>query len=212
MRRPSVSRPPQVFYPAFEEDEGVPDGAAVTAAVQALVDLVWGRLPEPAGAVIALDLEDVWLLHEPGGFTCGFDTNSVLLNVGDYAPTPQWEVSAIWRLAYGFAYAFLWSMVARMAGADPPRGATPAAREGAPGATWWRAMAFADGERNPYARMTVRMADALLVAWGFGEEMAADLDPADLREPYAAADPFLGPELGKVYWRLRQRLGHVGTP
>jgi hypothetical protein len=197
-----------VYYPAFEEGADVPDGAAVTAAVRALVDLVWGRLPEPARAVIALDLEDVWLLHEPGGLTCGVDTNSVLLNVAEYTPTPPWEVSAIWRLAY----AFLWSVVARMAGADPVSGTVPAAREGTPGATWWRAMAFAEVERHPYARMTVRLADALLVAWGFGEEMAADLDPADLREPYAAADPYLGPELGKVYWRLRPRLGHVGTP
>jgi hypothetical protein len=168
--------------------------------------MICGRLPTPAREILALDLQGVQLLSEPGGPICGFDANHVLINVGDYAPSVDWRLSATHALLHCFGYAFMWSVVARMAGGDPQRGSIADGRRGTPGYAWYQSFGDPTNGPNPYHAMTVRIADALALAWGFGEEMGARVDTADLCAPSSADDELIDSELAKVYWGLRRRL------
>jgi hypothetical protein len=128
--------------------------------------------------------------------------------VADYNNSPNWQSFMRVILAHEFAHSLIHFVAASVAGGNTKTDHLPAARKGKLGYEWF-ASCYAgllhDKDEEGH-RFNERLADALMLAWGFGEDWAAALDLGDIRNPYAGQSEYLEPEIGKMHHILQRRL------
>jgi hypothetical protein len=109
------------------------------------------------------------------------------------------------------ASACTWGMAAWLAGTKRGRLGLPAERQGTPATAWWEAIQpGSSAERIEVADCLARLAMALLLIWGYGEQWAegAPLDTVFDPSPDACTPSFEA-EIGKIYRVLERRIKEV---
>jgi hypothetical protein len=180
----------------------------VTRVVKQLVAEVWERIPWVARSLIACELQRISLVHNPEWSGGGHERGTIILNVADYEDSPYWRAATRVILAHEFAHSLSHFLAASVAGGNTKTDHMPARRKGQPGYEWFAccyAGLLQDKDDQGHC-FTERLADALMLAWGFGEDWAAALDLDDIRNPYACQSQYLEPEIGKMYHILQRRL------
>jgi hypothetical protein len=205
VKRPSAFQPPQVSWLDSEDRESCPNPWVTEVTVQQLVNAVWRRIPELAREVIALDLREVLLLGDCSEFRMVLEENQVLLLLDGRAPSPQWELSVMWLLAEGFGRALVWSMVARMASGNTVFKPLPEEALTTPVARWYQSFHWWPEASNGYLGLTLQMATALALAWGFGEERAAAMHIAENPDGDRNEEEPLLPASANISYLFRER-------
>jgi hypothetical protein len=173
MRRPSVLQPPEVSWLDPEDRASIPDAWVITVTVQRLTNIVWERIPQPAHEIIALDFQRVLILGDCAERRVALESNEVLLLLDNQERSAQWELLIMWLLAKGFGIALVWPMVARMAGGNTEFTPPPQMAQVTPTSSWYQAFHWMPEESDLYRALTLQLADALAIGWGFGKEQAA---------------------------------------
>jgi hypothetical protein len=180
---------------------------AVMRMVKQLVAEVWGRIPWVARTLITRELQCIHVVHNPTWGGGSHERGRMVINVGDYEDSPTWQSSMRVILAHEFAHSFVHFLVASVAGGNTKTDHLPAARKGKPGSEWFAVYTgLIEDKDNEGYRFAERLADALMLAWGFAEDWAATLYLGDIRNPYAGESLYLEPEIGKMYHILQRRL------
>jgi hypothetical protein len=197
---------PDVVWLSDESDEPVEDPAelALHSQIHQLVQALWQRLPTEVQAIIACDLRRVEL--DPAwpqqGVTYGHDDEEIFLCLPDEPALMQeefeeWKPALTWVIVCAFGQAFLWSLLTRLVGENPMRHEVSPDAEGLPGFAWLMTMtAGRFGDPSIHALLD-RMIEGLVLAWGFGAELATVL-------ALEISRPLEGPERGGLEPDLRR--------
>jgi hypothetical protein len=134
-----------------------------------------------------------------------FEESQVILLLDTLELSPPWELSVMWLLAEGFGVALVWSMVARMAGGDTVFRPLPETVLTNPVALWYQSFHWLPEASNAYIDLTLQMATALALAWGFGEEQAAAMHMAESPQDDVGDEEPLVHASGNISWLFRPR-------
>jgi hypothetical protein len=198
---------PRVQWLSADDRHATKHHQAVMRMVKQLVAEVWERIPWVARRLIAYELQCVHVVHNPDWGGGGHERGTIGIKVADYDNSPNGQSLMRVILAHEFAHSLIYFLAASAAGGNPKTGHLPAARQGKPGYEWFAVyMGLIEDKNEEGHRFTERLADALMLAWGFGEDWAAALDLGDIRNPYAGQSQYLEPEIGKMHHILQRRL------
>jgi hypothetical protein len=198
---------PRVIWGSFMGRHPIRNHRAVMRNVKQLVNEVWHRIPRVARAVIRRDLRLILLSTVPTWTGSNHESGIIALNVSDYEGSPEWYRRTVAAMAHAFAYSFTFALATAIAGGNLRTGDVAASRLGKPRAEWWEGFyggGPADEARDEFIE---RLAEAVMLAWGFGEEWAETQDLNVISRPDDWESSYLDVEVGKVFRILRRRLG-----
>ncbi len=158
-RPPSDSPPIHWFYP--ESPRTIPQPDQVVKSLKRLYQKVWERIPPSAQALISRRLTEIQLISSKPE-TSGYENGNLFIGVFQYKPEAGEDSEMIFTIAHLLAFCFTDSMQClSLAGA----------RAAGAGATESRDSAVRSFVRDD--DFNERLADALVLAWGFTKEFQA---------------------------------------
>jgi hypothetical protein len=190
-----------------DEDELVDDPAALVlqAQILQLVQALWQRLPSEVQVIIAGDLRRVELVQDGSdeGITYGHHDEELVLFLPEEPPVmhaafEDWRPALSWVIVCGFGRAFLWALLTRLCGANPVRHKVSPEAKVLPG--WECLITLAAGQfGEPSVRALInRMIEGLVLAWGFGAELATVLEGECCCRAEGHEDWGLEPDLRRI--------------
>jgi hypothetical protein len=170
--------------PEYQEYWANPD--LIEQQVNRLIHELWWRLPDVVRTVIACGLERVMLgASEEDMFLPSFEEREIRIYLTEDVISRAWQAEVSGALAWGFGMAFLEALCVQVPGEgswtrpiiDDARARQPSQRsDESPSLT--AMMRLQENKANANLSYT---AEALAVAWGFEEEMAAFLSAPEIR-------------------------------
>jgi hypothetical protein len=203
-----VSNAPGVRWLMAEDRDNMKTHRAVSRVVKQLVAQVWRRIPWVARSLIACELQGIYLVYNPEWDGGSHERGRIVLNVADYEDAPLWRASTRVILAHEFAHSLIYYLVASVAGGHTRTGHIPITRKGKPGYEWFLAHTrfLGNEQEEEISRFTERLADALMLAWGFAKDWAHTVDLHEIHNPDNPYSRYLEPDLGMIYHIVQRRL------